>query len=224
MHPVHHPLFRITGLAFLLSVLWSVAPAQQAGSVTQSRVGSGTPTAGVSPVVTDTVEVTTTVEPLPMAESDRSVGVIVPGSVPDFADSAVDLLRMDASLNLQARAGEAVQADLSLRGTTFEQSLILVDGMRVNDPETGHLNLDISVPLDAIARIDILHGSGSTFYGSDAIGGAVNLLTSAPAPGATLIYRSGAGSYGTLENHLSAAFAAGPVSEQITASRDQSDG
>ena len=58
---------------------------------------------------------------------------------------------------------------------------ILVNGLRVNDPETGHLNLDIPVPLDAITRIDILHGSGSTFYGSDAIGGAVNLLTGKPA-------------------------------------------
>jgi iron complex outermembrane receptor protein len=164
------------------------------------------------------------VEPLPMAESDRSVEVIAPREVPSFADSPVDLLRSDASLNLQARAGEGVQADLSIRGTTFEQSLVLVNGMRVNDPETGHLNMDVSVPLDAITRIDILHGSGSTFYGSDAIGGAVNLLSGPPAPGTTLVMRSGAGSYGSLENHLRASFTAGPLAEQITGSRDQSDG
>ncbi len=103
-----------------------------------------------------------------------------------------------------------MQADLSIRGTTFEQSLVLVDGFRVNDPETGHLNLDIPVPLDAITRVDILHGSGSTFYGSDVIGGAVNLLTSPPPPGFTLVARSGAGNYGSLENHLRAAYAAGP--------------
>ena len=159
-----------------------------------------------------------------MAESDRSLDVIAPREVPALADSPVDLLRMDPSLNVQARAAEGVQADLSIRGTTFEQSLILVNGMRVNDPEAGHLNLDISVPLDAVTRIDILHGSGSTFYGSDAIGGAVNLLTGPPAPGATLVVRSGAGSYGSLENHVRGAFNVGPLSEQITASRDQSDG
>jgi iron complex outermembrane receptor protein len=170
------------------------------------------------------IQVTTTVEPMPMAESNRSVEVIAPREVPAFADSPVDLLRSDPSLNLQARAAEGVQADLSIRGTTFEQSLILVNGMRVNDPEAAHLNLDVSVPLDAITRIDILHGSGSTFYGSDAIGGAVNLLTSQPRPGATLVLRSGAGSYGSLENHLRAAFTAGPLAEQITGSRDQSDG
>src|SRR5207248_11253031 len=163
-------------------------------------------------------------EPLPLAESNRSVEVIAPHEVPAFVDSPVDLLRSDPSLNLQARAGEGVQADLSIRGTTFEQSLILVNGMRVNDPEAGHLNLDVSVPLDAIMRIDVLHGSGSTFYGSDAIGGAVNLLTGRPMQGGTLVLRSGAGSYGSVENHLRGSFTAGPLAEQITGSRDQSDG
>lgn len=159
-----------------------------------------------------------------MAESDRSVEVLAPRQISAFVDSPVDLLRSDASLNLQARGQEGVQADLSIRGTTFEQSLILVNGMRVNDPEAGHLNLDVSMPLDAVTRIDVLHGSGSTFYGSDAIGGAVNLLTGPPAPGTTLVMRSGAGNYGSLENHLRASFTAGRLTEQITGSRDQSDG
>jgi outer membrane cobalamin receptor len=174
--------------------------------------------------VAQTVEVTTTVEPLPLDESDRSVNVILPSEQPTGTDSFVDLLRQDPSLNLQARAAEGVQADLSLRGTTFEQSLILVNGLRVNDPETGHLNLDIPVPLDAITRVDILHGSGSTFYGSDAIGGAVNLLTAPPAPSLSLVARSGAGNYGSLENHLRASLTTGPFASQLTGSRDTSDG
>jgi outer membrane cobalamin receptor len=177
----------------------------------------------------DSIQVTTTIEPLPLAESDRSVQVILPNDLPIGTDSAVDLLRTDPSLNVQARAAEGVQADLSIRGTTFEQSLILVNGFRVNDPETGHLNLDIPVPLDAITRIDLLHGSGSTFYGSDAIGGAVNLLTGKSASGLTLpslsvVARSGAGNYGSLENHLRASYSAGPFATQLTGSRDQSDG
>jgi iron complex outermembrane receptor protein len=172
----------------------------------------------------DSIQVTTTIEPLPLAESDRSVEVIAPRDLPIGTDSAVDLLRTDPSLNVQARAAEGVQADLSIRGTTFEQSLILVNGLRVNDPETGHLNLDIPVPLDAITRIDLLHGSGSTFYGSDAIGGAVNLLTGKPPDRFALIARSGAGNYGSLENHLRASYSAGPFAEQLTGSRDTSDG
>src|SRR5208283_4045359 len=178
-----------------------------------------------SPIsVQQSVQVTTTAEPLPLAESDRSVQVILPQDAPLGTDSVVDLLRTDPSLNLQARAGEGVQADLAIRGTTFEQSLVLVNGLRVDDPETGHLNLDIPVPLDAVTRVDVLHGSGSTFYGSDAIGGAVNLLTGAPGAGLSVVARSGAGNYGSLEEHLRAAYSSGPFAQQLTGSRDTSDG
>jgi outer membrane cobalamin receptor len=174
--------------------------------------------------VAQTITVTTTLEPLPLAESNRSVNLIEPREQPLVSNSVVDLLRQDASLNLQARAPNGVQADLSLRGTTFEQSLILLNGLRINDPETGHLNLDIPIPLDAVTRIDILHGSGSTFYGSDAIGGAVNLLTQPPAPGLTVIASAGGGSYSSIEQHLRASYTSGPFAEQLTGSRDTSDG
>jgi outer membrane cobalamin receptor len=174
--------------------------------------------------IAQSISVTTTIEPLPLAESNRSVEVISPRDQPLVSNSVVDLLRQDPSLNLQARAGNGVQADLSIRGTTFEQSLILLNGLRINDPETGHLNLDIPVPLDAVTRIDVLHGSGSTFYGSDVIGGAVNLLTQPPTPGLSIIASAGGGSYASIEEHLRAAYTQGPIAEQLTGSRDTSDG
>lgn len=174
--------------------------------------------------VAQSITVTTNIEPLPLAESDRSVNLINPRDQPLVSNSVVDLLRQDSSLNLQARAPNGVQADLSLRGTTFEQSLILLNGLRINDPETGHLNLDIPVPLDAVTRIDILHGSGSTFYGSDAIGEAVNLLTQSPGPGLTVVASAGGGTYNSIEQHLRASITQGPFAEQLTASRDTSDG
>jgi outer membrane cobalamin receptor len=174
--------------------------------------------------VAQSITVTTTLEPLPLAESDRSVNLISPREQPLISNSVVDLLRQDASLNLQARAANGVQADLSLRGTTFEQSLVLLNGLRISDPETGHLNLDIPIPLDAVTRIDILHGSGSTFYGSDAIGGAVNLLTQPPAPSLSVVASAGGGSYNSIEQHLRASYTTGPFAEQLTGSRDTSDG
>jgi iron complex outermembrane receptor protein len=175
-------------------------------------------------ITAQSITVTTTLEPLPLAESDRSVNLISPRDQPLVSNSVVDLLRQDSSLNLQARAANGVQADLSLRGTTFEQSLILLNGLRINDPETGHLNLDIPIPLDAVTRIDILHGSGSTFYGSDAIGGAVNLLTQPPPPGLTVVGSAGAGSFYSIEQHLRASYTQGSFAEQLTGSRDTSDG
>ena len=180
----------------------------------------------VPPPVHESVTVTTTIPPVPLSESNRSVVTFDTRETPLLFNNFTDYLRQDTSLNLQSRAPSGVQADLSIRGTTFEQSLILLNGLRINDPETGHLNLDIPVPQDALARIEVLHGSGSTFYGSDAIGGAVNFITQRPAigPRFSLIAKVGAGNYGSLESHLRADFSTKLVSEQLTASRDTSDG
>ncbi len=167
-------------------------------------------------------------EPLPVSARDlldRSTVTLDfsdPATQPLF-NSPVDLLRLDPSLNLQERAGSGVQVDLSLRGSTFEQTLVLVDGLRVNDPETGHLNFDLSIPLEAITRIDVLHGSGSTFFGSDAIGGAVDLVTAAPTH-ASATLRLGGGSFGATEQHLQLSGVAKSIAARLTASRDTSDG
>jgi iron complex outermembrane receptor protein len=215
-----HPTYLLLSLLPIASFCLQAA-AQQTTAIPQNAVPQ---TAVPQTAAPQSVTVTTTLEPLPLAESNRSVNLISPRDQPLISNSVVDLLRQDASLNLQARAPNGVQADLSLRGTTFEQSLILLNGLRINDPETGHLNLDIPIPLDAVTRIDILHGSGSTFYGSDAIGGAVNLLTQPPAPGLTIVASAGGGSFSSIEQHLRASYTRGPVAEQLTASRDTSDG
>ncbi len=169
------------------------------------------------------ITVTTTVEPVPLSANDRSVTVIDTTETPLAFNSVVDYLRTDPSLDLQSRAANGVQADVSLRGTTFEQSLVLLNGMRINDPETGHLNLDIPVPLEAVGRVDVLHGSGSTFYGSDAIGGAVNLITLRPVS-SSVIAKIGFGNYASEEQHLTAAYVANRWATQLTGSRDASDG
>ena len=205
----------------LLLLCLSTTHAQQPQ---QTSASDRTPPPAKPAPVAQSITVTTTLEPLPLAESNRSVNLISPREQPLISNSVVDLLRQDPSLNLQARAPNGVQADLSLRGTTFEQSLILLNGLRINDPETGHLNLDIPIPLDAVTRLDILHGSGSTFYGSDAIGGAVNLLTEPPAPDLTVVASFGGGSYSSIEQHLRASYTIGPLAEQLTGSRDTSDG
>ncbi|NYF91297.1 TonB-dependent receptor [Tunturiibacter empetritectus] len=206
--PAHLPLL------FCLSVAIAQQPQQANSTQPQTKLAP----------IAESITVTTTLEPLPLAESDRAVNLISPRDQPLVSNSVVDLLRQDPSLNLQARAANGVQADLSLRGTTFEQSLILLNGLRINDPETGHLNLDLPIPLDAVTRVDILHGSGSTFYGSDAIGGAVNLLTQSPAPGLAIVASAGAGSFYSIEQHLRASYTRGPIAEQLTGSRDTSDG
>lgn len=176
--------------------------------------------------VHETVTVTTAIPPIPLSESNRSVQMLDTREQPLLYNDVTDYLRQDTTVNLQSRAPAGVQADLSIRGTTFEQSLVLVNGLRVNDPETAHFNLDTPIPLDALTRVEVLHGSGSTFYGSDAIGGAVNLLTERPAPDTrlSLIAKSGAGNYGSLENHLRVDLSTRRFAEELAGSRDTSNG
>lgn len=91
-----------------------------------------------------------------------------------------ELLKYACGLDFQERGNFGVQADLSLRGSTFQQVLILIDGVRVNDLQTAHHNMDIPVPLESIERIEILHGNGSSLYGADAMGGVINIVTKKP--------------------------------------------
>ena len=57
---------------------------------------------------------------------------------------------------------------------------MLLNGQRLNDAQSGHHNMDIPVPLEAVSRIEVMRGSGSTMYGSDAVGGVINIITEPP--------------------------------------------
>lgn len=110
---------------------------------------------------------------------DRDIEIIEQTELAQLPAPALsDALRY--FLDSQERGYFGVQADLSLRGSTFQQVLILVDGIRLNDLQTAHHNLNLPLPLEALERIEILHGPGSALLGADAFGGAVNFVTKNP--------------------------------------------
>ena len=96
------------------------------------------------------------------------------------AESPQDLLRQDSSVFLEERGAGGGQADIVLRGGSFEQTLVLLNGFRINDSQTSHHNLDLPVPLEAMDSIQVLEGAGSTLHGLDALTGVVDFLTAAP--------------------------------------------
>jgi outer membrane cobalamin receptor len=135
------------------------------------------PAAGANQTVStdpQTVIVSGSFEPIPLSETDRSVVSLDTDNQPLLYNSVEDYLRLDSSVDLEERGPDGVQADLSIRGASFEQSLVLLNGLRINDAQSGHHDMDIPLPLEAISRIEVLHGAGSTLYGADAMGGAVN--------------------------------------------------
>lgn len=170
------------------------------------------------------IVVTGTAEPVPLAEADRDVASLpLPEKQRALYNSWFDLIQLDSALDLQARAAGAMQADLSIRGATFGQTLVLLNGMRLDDVQTGHFNLDLPVPLEMLSGIEVLKGSGSTLYGSDAVGGVVNVLTPPIAPGELRLF-SGLGNYGTNEEHAVATFGGAWWQQEMAFARDFSSG
>lgn len=176
----------------------------------------------ISPVST-TVVVVGSPEPVTLGESNRSTAVLNTEEHPLAYSTAEDYLRTDASTFVEQRGGGGSQADISIRGTSFEQTLVLLNGLRINDAETSHNNMDIPVPLAAMRSIDVLHGSGSTLYGSDAIGGVVDFVTAKPVRD-SLLLRAGGGNYGENEQAAVGSAVGRKWSEMLAGQRNFSSG
>jgi iron complex outermembrane receptor protein len=174
-------------------------------------------------VRSDSIVVTGTWEPVELDDLDRSVSVLPVCTQELLLNSWMDMLRLDPSLDLRERAANGVQTDISIRGGSFGQTLVLLNGIRVNDPQSGHHDLDLPIPPDGIARVEVLRGSGSTLYGSDAVGGVINVITNQPELSEFRL-RMAAGNFGVNQERGSLSLVDGSLTEQLTFSRDFSSG
>jgi vitamin B12 transporter len=136
------------------------------------------------------------------------------------ARSVAEVLARALGVDVQARS--AAQADLSIRGSGFEQVLVMVDGVPINDDQTGHFHLDHAVPLEAIERIEVLRGPASALYGSAAVGGVVNIVTRRARP--EIVGRTQVGSFGSRALAVEGAGSAGGIQARVGAEHDRSDG
>jgi vitamin B12 transporter len=173
--------------------------------------------------VQETVVVTGAPDAVTLGESPRSLVSIDTTQHPLAFSTPEDYLRTDPSTFIEQRGAGGAQADISIRGSSFEQTLVLLNGLRINDAQTAHHNLDLPVPIDAMRSIEVLHGAGSTLYGSDALGGVVDFLTATPSE-SSLTLRAGGGSFGENEQTLLAGISRRRWSNMLTATRNFSTG
>jgi iron complex outermembrane receptor protein len=177
-----------------------------------------------APERTDTVVVTGVYEPAPLDDADRAVHAIeLDDAAKALSNTFFDYLRLDPSLDVQARAPNGLQTDLSIRGGDFGQTLVLLNGIRMNDSQTGHFNFDIPLPPEALSRVEILKGAGSAIYGADALSGVVNVLTRAPES-AELRLRTSVGNFGVNQQSASLSAVWKHITEELSFSRDFSTG
>ncbi len=117
---------------------------------------------------------------IPTLHSDlaRSVTVISQKEISAApVQSVQELLKYYSSVDVRTRGPVGVQSDISIRGGSFEQTLILVDGVKLSDAQTGHHNMNLPVNIDDIEKIEILKGQGSKIYGANALAGVINIIT-----------------------------------------------
>lgn len=182
-----------------------------------------TATAPTIPPRRETVVVTGSFDPIPLGESERAITVLDITEAPLLFNTFADYLKLDPSLDLRQRGQNGIQGDLSIRGGTFGQTLILLDGIRMNDAQSGHHNLNLPIPMEALESVEVLRGAGSTLYGADAVGGVVNFRTRRPEI-SEIRLRGGLGSFGTNQQRVTTSLVRGPFFQQLAASRDFSTG
>ncbi|UOD50683.1 TonB-dependent receptor domain-containing protein [Orrella daihaiensis] len=130
-----------------------------------------------SPIELDPIIVTATRSPEPVQATIGDNSVItreVLNQTPDT--SFAEVLSRQHGITYINRGGPQTVSAINVRGTNSKQSLVLVDGMRVNSPTNG-LPILNAIPLNAIERIEIMRGAASSIYGADAIGGVINVIT-----------------------------------------------
>ena len=178
-------------------------------------------TAGQDPF-RQTVVVTAAARPVELATVTRAMTVITREQIARLpVESVADVLRLAASVDVRARGVRGVQSDFAVRGATFGQMLVLVDGVRLNDAQSGHHNGDIPVPLDAVERIEVVYGPDSSLFGADAFGGAVNIVTRRSGEPSLVVQ---GGSFGLAGGRADVSVERGVVREFIAIAADRSSG
>jgi vitamin B12 transporter len=124
------------------------------------------------------VVVSTTKLEIPFSKSFRTVKIIFSDYIKNSpATNVSDLLQEITGIDIRRRGVGGVQGDLYIRGGGFDQTLLLVDGMKMDDAQTGHHTLNMILPLYLIERIEVIKGPAARIFGQNAFNGAINIVT-----------------------------------------------
>jgi len=127
----------------------------------------------------DEVEVSAQRTPVTFSQVARIVSVMERNEIEAApVQSLQELLEYALSVDVRQRGVHGVQADISVRGGSFDQTLILLNGINISDPQTGHHSLNLPVSFKNIQRIEILEGPAARVFGPNAFSGAINIITS----------------------------------------------
>ena len=225
-----HALFACLGRVVIIGVL-SVATLASASAAIKTFSVIGDSIANTpdndSPdkeATLDDIEVTGSHAPLALGQAARMVTVLTRDEIQAAPVQSInDLLKMAVGVDVRQRGPIGAQTDVSIRGGTSEQIAILLNGINICDPQTGHNAFDFPCDLSDIERIEVLEGPAARVFGTSSLVGAINVVTTSSPIGEVrrgLNMRLESGSFG----YLSTAGRAAISSHSISASYTRSDG
>ncbi len=144
----------------------------------------------------DTIQVSASRQSTPLRLALKSLHLVSHQDLQHSASQTIgEALEQVTSLDLRHRGPLDIQVDPGIRGGTFDQTLILINGMKMTDPQTGHHQMNLPVALGSLSHVEVLETGGSRIYGPNAFAGAIHLHTATSGPNRIKGSLSG-GSYG----------------------------
>ena len=136
------------------------------------------PVKGQDTLALDPVSISASLKPIKVSRTGRNILVIKGEEFNRLPIHSLDeLLRYVPGVEVQSRGPMGSQSDIVIRGGTFQQVLVVLDGLRLNDPNSGHFTGYIPIAPAEIDRIEIVKGASSALYGSEAVGGVIHVIT-----------------------------------------------
>ena len=170
------------------------------------------------------IEVTGSRVPSTISQAARIVTVLDREAIAAAPVQSVnDLLKYAAGVDVRQRGDLGVQTDISIRGGTFDQITLLLNGINICDPQTGHNAADFPVEISEIERIEVLEGPAGRVYGTSSLVGAINIITRIASRNSADV-RVDAGSYGYLSGGARFNINCQRVKNQFSGSFTRSDG
>ncbi|MBQ7072163.1 MAG: TonB-dependent receptor [Bacteroidales bacterium] len=194
-------------------------------AVSAINASAGIPTSPQDTVYTlESISVTGSRVPLTLNQSARMVTVLDSVALSTMpANSINDLLKFAVGVDVRQRGVMGMQTDISIRGGTFDQIAILLNGVSISDPQTGHNAGDFPVDISEIDRIEILEGPAARAYGTSSLLGAVNIVTKTHEKSGVSARVEG-GSHKYLNASVGGNINSGKFSNQLSVSYTRTDG
>jgi len=161
---------------------------------------------------------------LPYAEHTRSIILISEEEIKKTpASSVAELLHYVAGVDVRSRGANGIQADIGIRGGTFDQSLILVNGIKISDMQTGHHSLNLPIDLSNVERIEVIKGPAARIYGQNAFSGAINIVTKSVEKSGVELQLTG-GDFALFGGRVGASIKKEKQNHYLSVGYDQSEG